>query len=213
MINMIKNFIAKVDLKTLLILALICALLLTRMCSSTHQPSQPIIKIDGKKYEVVKHTIDTVIINKTQTLYRPGKIIYTDRPIEVKPPSIVDSLVVVNKYFSKIVYKDSLSLNDDGGLITVIDTVSQNMIIARQWKASIKQKIIHETTIVKELPKLQVYIGGVAGFDRANIVNFVGPSLIIKSKQDHIYSLGIGYGTQRTLSIQGGIYWKLRFKK
>ena len=213
MITQIKDTILKLDLKTLLIIGLIIALLLTKMCSGGDQTSHPIVKIDGKKYELLKHTIDTVVVTKTKTEYRSGKIIYKDPPIYITPPTQIDSLAVVKEYYSKIVYKDTLNLDEDGGTIAITDTVSQNKIIGRLWKASIKQKTIHDVTIVKELPKTQLYIGGTAGFDEDNIVNFVGPSLLLKTKQDRVYSLGVGYGTDKNVSIQAGIYWKIKLGK
>ena len=213
MINKIKSFIAKLDLKTILIIGLIIALLLTRMCSGGDQITPPTVKVDGKKYELVKHTIDTVTIVKTDVKYRPGKVIYKDPPIHTTPPTKIDTSAVIKEYYSKIVYKDTLNLNEDGGTVTVTDTVSQNKIIGRLWKASIKQKVIHDVAIVKDLPKTQIYIGGLAGFDKVNVVNFVGPSILLKTKQDRIYSLGVGYSNSRTVSIQGGIYWKIKLGK
>lgn len=209
----IKNFILGLDFKSILIIGLIILILLMRMCSGGDQNSHPIIKVDGKKYELLKRTIDTVTVTKTKVEYRPGKTIFKDPPIYITPPTQIDSLAVVKEYYSKIVYKDTLNLDEDGGTIAITDTVSQNKIIGRLWKASIKQKTIHDVTIVKELPKTQVYIGGTAGFDEDNIVNFVGPSLLLKTKQDHIYSLGVGYGTDKNVSIQAGIYWKIKLGK
>jgi hypothetical protein len=213
MINKIKDFVAKLDLKILLIIGLIIALLLTRMCSGGDQTTPPTVKVDGKKYELLKHTIDTVYIPKDTIVYRPGKVIYKDPPIQILPPTKIDTSAVIKEYYSKIVYRDTLNLNEGGGTITVTDTVSQNKIIGRLWKASIKQKVIHDVTIVKDLPKTQIYIGGAAGFDKVNIVNFVGPSILLKTKQDHIYSLGVGYNNNKTVSIQGGIYWKIKLRK
>lgn len=213
MINKIKDFVTKLDLKTLLIIGLIIALLLTRMCSGGNQTQKPIIKVDGKKYELLKHTIDTVIITKTDIKYRSGKVIYKDPPIYILPPTKTDTSAVIKEYYSKIVYKDTLNLNENRGTITVIDTVSQNKIIGRLWSSSINQKTIYDITIVKELPKTQLYIGGVTGFDKTNIINFVGPSLLLKTKQDRVYSLGVGYGTDKNVSIQAGIYWKIKLGK
>jgi len=209
----IKNFILGLDFKSILIIGLIILILLMRMCSGGDQSSHPIVKIDGKKYELLKRTIDTVTVTKTKIEYRPGKTIFKDPPIYITPPTQIDSLAVVKEYYSKIVYKDTLNLDEDGGTIAITDTVSQNKIIGRLWKASIKQKTIHDVTIVKELPKTQVYIGGTAGFDEDNIVNFVGPSLLLKTKQDRVYSLGVGYGTDKNVSIQAGIYWKIKLGK
>jgi len=210
MIDTIKGFIAKLDLKTITIIALVVVILLMRMCSSGDQTTRPITKVDGKKYEVVKHTTDTVTIIKTDIRYRPGKVIYKDAPIYLPPPTKVDTSAVIKDYYSKIVYKDTLNLKEDGGTIAITDTIFRNKIIGRLWKASIKQKTIHDVTIVKELPKTQMYIGGVAGFDKVNVIDFIGPSLLLKTKQDRIYSLGVGIGTDKVLSIQGGVYWKIK---
>ena len=49
--------------------------------------------------------------------------------------------------------------------------------------------------------------------DKINLLNYVGPSLLYKTKNDNIYSLGIGYGINKTISIQGGTYWKIKLKK
>ena len=72
---------------------------------------------------------------------------------------------------------------------------------------------IKETLYLEQPPKVMAFIGGVAGFDKVNIVNFVGPSLLIKDKKDKVYSIGVGYSNAKTVSIQGGIYWKIKLKK
>jgi hypothetical protein len=72
---------------------------------------------------------------------------------------------------------------------------------------------INETLIVKELPKNQLYIGLAGGFDKVNVVNFAGPSLVLKTKSDKMYSIGVGYSASKTISLQGGIYWKIKLKK
>ena len=106
----VKNFILGLDFKSILIIGLIILILLMRMCSGGDQSSHPIIKVDGKKYELLKHTIDTVTVIKTKVEYRPGKTIFKDPPIYITPPTQIDSLAVVKEYYSKIVYKDTLNL-------------------------------------------------------------------------------------------------------
>ena len=204
-----KTLLEKFDLKTIAIIALIIALILTRACSSDPIPGDR-VTVDGKDYIQVKHTVDTVFVNTTKTVYKPGKTIWRTPPHPGKIPQNLDTLKIVEDFYSTYVYKDTLTLDDHLGFITTTDTVTQNQIKGRTYKASINQKIIHETTIVKELPKTQVYVGGVAGFDKVNIVNFVGPSLLLKTKQDHIYSLGVGVGINKSISVQGVIYWKIK---
>lgn len=215
-LKVILEKIKKLDLKTLLImgLGLIVVILLLRACNENNDGIKPeIIKVNGKKYEVLDRKVDTVYIPKDTIVYRSGKTIWKDKPVYIDVPANVDSSAVVRDYYSKIVYKDTLKLNEDIGYITVIDTVSQNKIVGRLWNTKLKQKTIHETTIVKELPKMQMYIGGTVGFDSKSPINFIGPTLLMKTKSDKIYALSAGYGVGSTVVIQGGILWKIRLKK
>jgi len=205
-----KTLFEKVDLKTLLIAGLMIALFLTNVFSNcSGDKNKGDITLDGKKYEIVKHTIDTVTVNKDTTIYKPGKTIYKDRTIYVKIPVIVDSALVVKEYYAENVYKDSLLLGNDLGQVYITDTISQNKIKGRKFEAKLKQTTIQDKTIVKELPKSQLYVGGVAGFDKKNLVNFVGPSLIFKSKTDKLYALSVGYGLGGEFVVQGGLFWKI----
>jgi len=206
----IKQILSKLDYKTLIILGLAVILLVTRMCSSPSTPStNPIVKVAGKKYELLSHKVDTIVITKNTTVYRPGKVIYSQPIKPTIPPKGISKDSVVKEYYSTTVYKDTLKLKDNQGYVSVTDTVSQNKIVGRLWNAHITTQTIHDSGIVKELPKTQLYVGAVMGFDKSNIVNFAGPSLLLKTKQDHIYSLGVGYSNTKVLSIQGGIYWKI----
>jgi len=211
-----KTILEKIDLKTILIIGLIVVIFLMRMCEGNgEEDGKKIVKIDGKKYELIKHTVDTVIVPVVQTEYKKGETIYRERVVEVEVPvpTKVDTGIILKDFFSKFVYKDTLKLKDSLGYIAVTDTITQNKILGRFYDAHVNKTTIKETTIVKELPNNQVYIGGVAGFDKTNIVNFVGPTLVFKTKKDKMFSIGVGYGTNQNLSIQGGMYWKISLKK
>lgn len=204
------------DLKTILILVLLTLLLLTKACGGHAEEQTPnITTIGGKKYQVIEQVVDTVYKTDTVIRYKAGKEIYVNSYPPETPITKVDtnSINVLNSYYTRRVYNDTLKLKDNIGYITINDTICENEIQGRTWKPFIKQITITNKVKVKELPKNQVFIGAVAGFDRVNIVNFVGPSLLLKTKKDNIYSLGVGIGTNRTISLQGGIYWKIKFKK
>jgi len=208
------NILKKLDLKTLLILGLIIVILLMRACSSDGGGNKgKEIKIDGKKYTIIKHTIDTIIKPVTQTVYKKGETIFVDVPVYVNIPANVDTASILKDYYTKYPYKDTLILDDGLGYIAVNDTIFKNRILNRKFKSFINQTTITETIYLEPAPKIQMYIGGVAGFDKVNIVNFVGPSLLLKDKKDKVYSLGVGYSNAKSLSIQGGIYWKIKLKK
>lgn len=207
------NLLKKLDFKTLAILGLIIVIILMRSCDGGSTKPGETIKVDGKKYEVLKHTIDTVKVPVKTIEYRPGKKIYMDSLIYVEVPMSIDTLAILKDYYAKRVYIDTLKLKDDMGFIVVNDTVSKNSLLGRMWEAQVNKTTIKEQIIVKELPKNQVYIGLVGGFDKKNIINFAGPSLLLKTKSDKIYSIGVGYSGDKSVSIQGGVYWKIKLTK
>lgn len=203
----------KLDLKTLVIFALIIIVILMRACDSSSTNPGETIKVDGKKYEVINRIVDTVNVPVKTIEYRKGKNIYIDSLIYVQVPVKVDTSSILKDYYAKRIYIDTLKLKDGLGYIIVNDTVSQNTLLGRMWDAQVNKTTIKEQVIVKELPKNQVYIGLVGGFDNVNIVNFAGPSLVLKTKTDKMYSIGVGYSGNKTVSIQGGIYWKIKLTK
>lgn len=206
-------FLKKLDLKSLLILGLIIIILLMRACGGENTTKPETINVNGHTYEVVDRKVDTVYVQKDTIVYKPGKTIYRDKPIYIPIPPNVDSLEVIKDYYSAIVYRDTLHLSENMGYVSVTDTISQNKIIGRLWSARLKKETIHETTIVKEPARTQLYIGGTVGFDTKSPINFVGPTLMLKTKSDRVYLLSAGYGVDQRTIIQGGLLWKIKFRK
>lgn len=204
----------KLDFKTLLIAVLIIVILLLKMCTPKPEPKPGgYINVGGKKYEVVKVVRDTQYIPKTQTIYKEGKTIYVDKPIYVDVPSGVDTNEILRDYFAKYTYKDTIKLEDSLGTVQITDTIQKNKIVSRTFKSYINQVHVHDSIIIKELPKNQVYIGGIIGADKKVGFNYFGPTLVLKTKSDNMYSLGVGLNNNFTTSIQAGIYWKIKLKK
>jgi hypothetical protein len=202
------------NLSKVLIIAL-CAVLLFRECQKGKEQGK-IIKVDGKKYEVIKHEIDTVEVVKDTVIYKKGKDIYHDTTIYVQIPvdRPIDTLSILSDFFAKNIYKDTLFLPDSLGWVILKDTISQNTIFAREFIANVKQREIKETTIVKELPKFQVYWGLGVGLDKVNLLNSVGANLLYKTKTDKIYQFSLGLsGNNLTPTLGLGAYWKISLKR
>ena len=209
------------NLKNIALLLLII-IVVFQQCGGNKTKTGEIVKVDGKKYELIKHEIDTVEVVKTKVVTKKGEDIYHETIKEVIIPTIVDTQALLHDYFAKNIYKDTLRLPDGLGTVSLIDTITQNKILGRTFNASVKQRTIKETLIVKELPKTQVYYGFVGGFNKVDVVSNIGAGALIKTKKDKIYQLGIGVankvgsdGTSGVLSpfISGGVYWKIKFKK
>ena len=210
------------NFKNIAIAALIIFVLLQWFNPGDILPGKKVF-IAGKAYEVIKHEIDTVDIVKTKVVTKKGEDIYHETIVEkeVLIPAVIDTLALLKDYYSKVLYKDTLVLPDSLGTVSVIDTISQNKILGRTFNASVKQRTIKETTIVKELPKTKVFYGLEGGFNKADFVSSVGAGVLINTKKDKIYQLGLGVNNQTidgingsfSPYIRGGVYWKIKFKK
>ena len=208
------------NLKNIAIAVLVVIVLLEYFNSGGKMPGRKII-IEGKSYEVIKHDIDTIDIVKTKVVTKKGEDIYHETIKEVIIPTIVDTQALLQDFFAKNIYKDTLNLPDSLGIVSLIDTITQNKILGRTFNASVKQRTIKETTIVKELPKTKLFYGFEGGFNKADVVSRLGFGVLVNTKKDKMFHLGLGVanrttdGTSGTLApyIGGGVYWKLKLKK
>ena len=208
------------NLKNIAIVALILFVLLEWFNPGGVMPGKKVY-IEGKAYEVIKHDIDTIDIVKTKVVTKKGEDIYHETIKEVVIPTIVDTQALLKDFFAKNIYKDTLQLPDSLGTIAMIDTITQNKILGRTFNASVKQRTIKETMIVKEPAKTKVFYGLEGGFNKADFISSVGAGVLINTKKDRIYQLGLGVdnrttdGTNGSFSpyIRGGAYWKIKLRK
>jgi hypothetical protein len=210
------------NFKNIAIAALIIFVLLQWFNPGDILPGKKVF-IAGKAYEVIKHEIDTIDIVKTKVVTKKGEDIYHETIVEkeVIIPTVIDTMALLKDYYSKVLYKDTLVLPDSLGIVALNDTISQNKILGRTFNASVKQRTIKETTIVKELPKTKLFYGLEGGFNKADFVSSVGAGVLINTKKDKIYQLGLGVTNQTTDGtnggftpyVRGGVYWKLKLKK
>jgi hypothetical protein len=212
-----------VNFKNIAIAALIVYILLQWFNPGGVMPGGRTIRIEGKKYEVIKHEIDTVDVIKTKVVTKKGDDIYHETIVEkeVLIPAVVDTAALLKDYYSKVLYKDVLVLPDSLGTVAVTDTISQNKILGRTFDANVKQRTIKETLIVKEPAKNQVYYGLNGGFNKADVVSSVGAGIMLKTKKDKIYQFTLGVNNRVVDGTTGGFspyvgfgtYWKIKVKK
>jgi hypothetical protein len=214
-----------VNFKNIAIVALVIWILLQWFNPGGVMPGGRTIRIDGKKYEVIKHTIDTVEVEKIKTVTKKGKDIVHEvidvDTLVLKEMVNVDSAAILKDYLAKIIYKDTLVLDGGLGTIALTDTITKNRILGRTWDAKVKERIIKEELIVKEPAKTQLYYGLNAGFNKTDYVSAVGAGLILKTKKDKIYNFNIGVNNRTTDGTNGsfspyvgfGTYWKIKVKK
>ena len=201
----------------IIIILVLIGVIAFQQFTSSGDGDKPTVTVDGKKYELLKHKIDTVVVDHFKTKYVKGEDIYHETIVEkekrVEVPVYLkgDTIRIVQEYNKKVLYKDKLVLDNNLGTIELTDTISMNKIIGRKWSAQIKERTITDTKIVKELPKNQVYAGisGVVG--NSNVL--VGPQLTLKTKKDNIYGLNVYLDNNLNKYIGFNLAWKIKLKK
>ena len=211
------------NFRNIAIVALVIYILLQWFNPGGVMPGGRTIRIEGKKYEVIKHEIDTVDVIKTKVVTKKGEDIYHEVIVEkeVQIPAVIDTAALLKDYYSKVLYKDVLVLPDSLGTVAVTDTISQNRILGRTFNANVRERTIREELIVKEPAKTQLYYGLNAGFNKEDYVSAVGGGLILKTKKDKIYQFNLGVNNRTTDGTNGsfspyvgfGTYWKIKVKK
>jgi hypothetical protein len=214
--------------REIIILILLGIILFLRGCGDD-TGDKTIVDVDGEQYELLESKTDTIYVEKEVkvTKYVP-KYITKEVIKEVEIPVDVDSLAIIKDYFAKITVKDTLSLaydfpdvvtdslgnkpSGDLGFGILTDIISQNRIESREIDWFFKIPTVYNTTIVKELPKNEFYIGFGTGIDQTNGLNNLSGNVLFKTKKLNIYGLNLGLSNQLgeyKPFVGGSMYWKL----
>ena len=145
-----------------------------------------------------------------------------EKIVEVPAPTpLVDTSFILKNFFIKNFVQDTITLNNNQGVVYLFDSISQNKVVSRNFSATIKPKIVREPA--PEPPKVrnQVYVGLNGALSHQDWVNSLGTSILLKTKDDKVFQLGGGFAN-RTFDgttgkfypyVTGGVYWKLKFNR
>ena len=185
-------------------------------------PHRTILKVDSIPY-AVHDTIPVDSLVEVQVEVEVPVPYEVEKRVEVPVYQPIDTLEILKIHFAKVQHKDVLMLPNNQGTIEITDTISKNSIVNRKFIADIKRMIVKDTVYTQIPRKTEAYLGIDAKFDKPNVVNIIGVSMLFKNKDDnHMYKLGVGVtnrvddqGTNGSLTpfIAGGVYWKLKSKR
>lgn len=161
---------------------------------------------------------DTTIIVKDTTIYKPGKTLIKDTTIYSKDTLFkdVDTMVILRQFYATNIYRDSLILPDSLGSIYTLDSISQNEIKGREWRAKTNQKIITEKVYLETPKRNQVYVGVESNWGIQSRINTVGAGVLLKTKRDFIIGVeggGLNYQSKWDWYVGGKMYWKISLRK
>lgn len=209
------------DIRHIIIVLLLLLAVIEFMNPKGIMPNRTTLKVDSIPYAV--H--DTIPVDSLVEVE-----IEVPVEVEVEKPvpyavhdtiqAVVDTNFIVNQYLnSKNVFVNTYKFDKQQGSITITDTISQNKLIGRKYTTKITPRV--DTLKIPEPFKRKVFFGLEGGFNSADFVNFIGAGVLINSKSDKIYNLGVGVnntttdGTNGVFTpyIKGGVYWKIKLKK
>lgn len=102
---------------------------------------------------------DTVYQQKTFTKFIKGKSIpFVILDTIYNIDEVHDTITIVKDYNQVKVYSDTMRI-DSLGYAYIQDTISQNKIQGRSFKAEISEKTIYVTKTIIPMPKNEVYLG------------------------------------------------------
>ena len=102
---------------------------------------------------------DTVYQQKTFTKFIKGKSIpFVVLDTTYLIDEVHDTITIVKDYNQVKVYSDTMRI-DSLGYAYIQDTISQNKIQGRSFKAEISEKTIYVTKTIIPMPKNEVYLG------------------------------------------------------
>ena len=188
-----------------IIAALVAIILFQEGCFGK-KTNGDVININGKKYEVIKHEIDTFYETKTQTVYRKGKDITHEVEVVKEIPANVDTASILKDYYAKVFYNDMFKLKDTLGYIVINDTITKNRIAGRKFNSSINIPIIKETLYLKELNS-NFFVG--PSFQLGSSPS-VGGDVHLKTKKDVLFGAGLGLNLNATPYIRASVSWKIK---
>ena len=73
-------------------IALLIVVVVFQQCGGNKKVTGEIVKVDGKKYELIKHEIDTVEVVKTKVVTKKGEDIYHETIKEVNIEKVKEDL-------------------------------------------------------------------------------------------------------------------------
>jgi hypothetical protein len=159
-------------------------------------------------YKKVAEIHDTVFQEKTLLKYKQGKdiqsyIILTDTVEHI----IHDTVKVLNDYFAIKAYVDTIK--KDSNTFVITDTISQNKILSRSFKANFTEKTIITKQLYVEKPKNTIYLGFRGDFRPLNGLQVVSPSLMLNAKNKALMGLSLDLYKTGGIGYSGSFYLKI----
>ena len=164
------------------------------------------VDFSGIKYNKVLTFHDTTYKKVYISTYKKGKDIPFYIIDSVQIP-VHDTLYVLSDYMRIYAYSDTI--RKDSNIFVIDDTISQNRIISRGFKAKLTEKtiILREYYASKQTNTL--YWGIRGSYSPLNGLEVLSPSLMLSVKNKALIGFSVDINKNYNIGYSGGIYFKI----
>ena len=161
-----------------------------------------------RNYRKIEEVHDTIYKTDTIVRYKKGKdiqsyIILTD----TEKLYIHDTLRILNDYYTIKAYTDTIYKDSNNFVIT--DTISQNKILSRSFKANLAEKTITTKQLYVEKPKNTLFWGFRGDFRPSDGFQVLSPGLMLSAKNKALIGLSLDLYKNNTIGYSGSLYLKI----
>jgi len=157
---------------------------------------------------LVKEIHDTVYQQKTLTKYKKGSDIpYVIVATDTVQNYVHDTVFILNDYNLTKAYSDTIK--QDSNIFVIDDTISQNSIKSRSFKAKITEKTIYVKQFYAEKAKYSLFWGIRGNFSQDNGLEVLSPGLMLNAKNKALIGLNLDLGKNGGIGYSGSLYLKM----
>ena len=161
---------------------------------------------DSSKYKKVLTLHDTMYQNVYINKYKKGDSI-PYKVLDTIYTHISDTIRIISDYNQVKAYSDTIK--KDSNIFVIDDTISQNRIISRGFKAKITEKTILTKEFYAEKPRYTLFWGVRGDFRPSNGLEVLSPSLMLNAKNKALIGFSVDISKNYNVGYSGSIYFKI----
>ena len=162
--------------------------------------------IDLSNYKKVLTIHDTIYSKAYINRYRKGDSI-PYKVIDTLYTHTSDTIRIISDYNQVKAYSDTI--RKDSNIFVIDDTIGQNRIISRGFKASLTQKTIILREFYASKPTNTLYWGIRGSYSTLNGLEVLSPSLMLSVKNKALIGISVDISKNYNIGYSGGIYLKI----
>ena len=164
------------------------------------------VDFSGIKYNKVLTQHDTTYKKVYISTYKKGNDIPFYIIDSVHIP-VHDTLYVLNDYMRIKAYSDTIK--KDSNIFVINDTISQNRIISRGFKANLTEKTIILREFYASKPTNTLYWGIRGSYSPLNGLEVLSPSLMLSVKNKALIGFSVDINKNYNIGYSGSLYFKI----